>query len=68
MGRNTAALGQKAAGAVHLLGDVGPNICCERPQLLNARPACGDRLQGWIGQRPLAAVVEVGLVEQGWTE
>ena len=26
MGRNTAALGQKAAGAVHLLGDVGPNI------------------------------------------
>ena len=31
MGRNAAALGQKAACAVDLLGDVGPNIRRERP-------------------------------------
>ena len=31
VGRNTAALGQKAASAVHLLGDVGPHIRREGP-------------------------------------
>jgi len=64
MGRNTAALGQKTAGAVHLFGDVGPNIRRERPQLLNARPARGDRLQGRTGQWALAAVIEIGFIGQ----
>lgn len=68
MGRNAAALGQKAAGAVDLFGDVGPNICGEWPELLNACPARRHRLKGWIGQRPLAAVVEIGLVLQGRTQ
>ena len=65
MGWNAAALSQKAAGAFHLGADEGPHICSEGPQLLDARPARGDRLEGWTGQWPLAAEVEVRLVLQG---
>ena len=66
MGRDTAALGQKASGAVDLRGDEGPDIRCEWPQVLNVCPARRDGLQGWAGQRPLAAIVEVRLVSQSW--
>jgi len=56
---------QAAAHTPGFLLDERPNRRGEGAQLLDAHPAGGYRLQGWGGQRPLAAVVEVGLVGQG---
>ena len=67
VGRDAAEIRQPAAGAGQFCSDVGPDVCCERSQLLNALPAGGDGLQRWGRQGPLAAVVEIGLVQQGRT-
>ena len=67
MGRHPTELGKASSGAGDFGADERPHIGGERTEFLNASPAGLDGLQRWCGQGPLAAVVEVGLVEQGWT-
>ena len=64
MGRDAAFHRQAPPGAVHFSGNEGPDLCGERPQLLDAQPAVSDRFKGGRRQWPLAAVVELGLVGQ----
>ena len=68
MGTDPTPARQAPAQAAGFLLDEGPDIGCKRPQLLNAAPTGCDGLERWGGQRPLTAVVEVGLVGECWTE
>ena len=68
MGANPAPAREGPAQATGFLLDERPDIGCERPELLNGSPALVDRLQRRGRQGPLTAVVEVGLVGEGWTE
>ena len=68
MGADPTPARQAPAQATGFLLDEGPDIGCEGPQLLNREPTGCDGLQRWGGQRPLTAVVEIGLVGQCWTE
>ena len=68
MGGDAADLGKLPPGAVDLGADVRPHLGGEGTQFLNPSPAFGDRLEGRCRQWALAAVVEVGLVRQGWAE
>ena len=65
MGSDAAKAGQQGPGAVDLTTDERPDSGGEGPELLNALPAGDDRFQRGGGERPLAAVVEIGLVCQG---
>ena len=68
MGADPAPARQAPAQAAGFLLDEGPDIGCEGPQFLNGAPTRCNGLERWGGQRPLTAVVEVGLVGQCWTE
>ena len=56
---------QPLAQAVRGTGHVGPDVAAERPQLLDRGPGRVDGRQRIVRQRPLAAVIEVGLVGEG---
>ena len=62
MGADPTPARQASAQAAGFLLDEGPDISCEGPQLLTGAPTGCDGLERWGGQRPLTAVVEVGLV------
>ncbi|MEN9767719.1 MAG: hypothetical protein RLZZ32_1679, partial [Cyanobacteriota bacterium] len=68
MGPHPTGRRQPPPHQARFLLDKRPHRGGEGTQLLDALPAVGDRLQGWGGQRALPAVVEVGLVGQGWAE
>ena len=68
MGADPTPARQAPAQAAGFLLDEGPDIGRKWPQLLNGAPTGCDGLERWGGQRPLTAVVEVGLVGQCWTE
>ena len=68
MGANPAPAREGSAQAAGFLLDEGPDIGCERTELLNGSPALVDRLQRRGRHGTLTAVVEVGLVSQCWTE
>ena len=68
MGANPAPARKGPAQAARFLLNEGPDIGCERSELLNGSPALVDRLQRRRRQGTLSAVVEVGLIGQCWTE
>jgi len=68
VGPHSAGGRQAPAHPPRFLLDERPHRGGEGAQLLDALPAGGDRFQRWGGQRTLAAVVEVGLVLEGWTQ
>ena len=67
MGTDPTPARQAPAQAAGFLLDEGPDIGRKWPQLRNGAPTGCDGLERWGGQRPLTAVVEVGLVGQCWT-
>ena len=68
MGADPTPARQASAQAAGFLLDEGPDIGCKWPQLLNGAPTGCDGLERWGRQRPLTAVVEVGLVDEGRAE
>ena len=68
MGCYTTQSTEQGTCFVCFRADIRPYIRGEGAQLLDALPALGYVLQRRRWQRPLAAVVEVSLITQCWTE